>query len=94
MNLYFVYMIKINILYTPEYKILFFLIHVSNLPISRVISRISWRTLFRIKGSANNSMKEVKTGLVSSLPDGGRPHRKEFHEKRQECKRPDSLLVN
>lgn len=87
-------MIKMNILYTPKYKIPFFLIHVFNLPIYRVINRISWRIWFRIKGSAKNSIKEVKNDLASCLSDGSSPHRKEFREKRQECKRDLEVFLS
>lgn len=39
--------------------------------------------LFSIRGAAKDSIKEVKTGLASCLPDGGYLCRKEFHDKRQ-----------
>lgn len=40
-------------------------------------------TLFRIKGSAKDSIKEAQTGLACCLCGGGCVHRTEFHEKRQ-----------
>lgn len=55
---------------------------------------MSWRALFSIKGSAKNSIKEVKNGLASCVSDGGRSHRKEFSERRQEGKRDLAVFLS